>query len=188
MSTSKEQAPVLRIITDKEIRKNTLKISKIIKKNLKKEIKKGKVAIVAIARGGLIPAQYLAYDLGIRDISTVTSRLYEGKKKGKKEQEIGNLFMIDYESPDYIIVVDDIYDSGETMQGLLYAMSEIASTFKEDVKLIPCTVFTQKSKEFMYDEGILYGSRIKKIDGQRPWLIFPWDFKDLKALEEHGTE
>ncbi len=166
---------IKRVITETEVKDNSLKIAKVIKKHLKKEIKKGKVAIVAIARGGLIPAQYISYALGIRDIFTVTSRLYDGETKGNKEQEISNLFMIDYESFDYILVIDDIFDTGETMDGLLFALGEVTGTLKEDIKFIPCVAFTQKKKSFMEEQGIIYGSRVKKMNGKRPWLVFPWN-------------
>jgi len=164
-----------RHIKEKEIKVNSLKLAKELKKTLGKKIKKGKVAIAAVARGGLIPAQYIAYALGIRDIYAITSKLYEGDTKGSKEQEVGNLMMVDYEAFDYIIVIDDIYDSGETMEGLLYALSEISAAFKEDTKFVPCVVFTQKKKKFMEESGILYGEKIQRIKGKSPWLVFPWD-------------
>jgi hypoxanthine phosphoribosyltransferase len=164
-----------RHINEEEIKVNSLKIARELKKHLGKKIKKGKVAIAAVARGGLIPTQYIAYALGIRDIYCITSKLYDGEQKGSKEQEVGNLMMVDYETFDYIIVIDDIYDSGETMEGLLYAFGEIAAAFEEDTKFIPCVTFTQKKKKFMQDNGIIYGEKIKKINGVSPWLVFPWD-------------
>lgn len=159
-------------ITSDDFKADTVKL---IKKLKKLGLKKKKTAVVAVARGGLIPAQYIAYALGIRDIFAVTSKLYEGTKKNGKSQELGNLFLLDYETFDNFIIVDDIYDSGETMQGILYGLGEVAAAFKEDCNFIPAVVYTQHSKSDMKDEGIIYGSKIKKKDGQSPWLVFPWD-------------
>ncbi len=160
------------IITSDDYKKDTVKL---IKKINAMKLKKKKTAIIAIARGGLIPAQYIAYALGIRNIFTITSKLYEGTKKGEKQIEIGNLMMIDYEGYDNFIVVDDIYDTGETMQSILYGLSEVSAAFGEDCKFIPCVTYTQHKKKAMQNEGILYGAKIKKKDGKAPWLVFPWD-------------
>ena len=56
-------------------------LQKLISRVKKLNLKKKKVAIVAIGRGGLVPAQYLAYALGIKDIFCIQSKLYKGKKK-----------------------------------------------------------------------------------------------------------
>lgn len=161
-----------RIITSDDFKKDTVKLIKKIKKL---KLKKKKTAIIAVARGGLIPAQYLSYALGIRNVFSVTSIVYEGTQKNGKEQELGNIMMIDFESYDNFIVVDDIYDTGETMQGLLYGLGEVSAALGEDCLFIPAVTYTQHSKEDMQEEGILYGSKIKKEKGESPWLVFPWD-------------
>lgn len=146
----------------------------MIQKVKKFGFKKKRTAIIAVARGGLIPAQYLAYALGIRNITTVGSTIYNGDKKGH-EQTISNLMAVDYDEYDNFIVVDDIYDSGDTMQGLLYGLGEMAAAFKADCNFIPCVAYTQHKKKEMEAEGIIYGQKIKKVDGEAPWLVFPWD-------------
>ena len=160
-----------RNITNDEFKKDTIKLIKKLK-DLK--LKKKKTCIVAVSRGGLVPAQYVAYALGIREMTIVQAKLYDGEERGKTI-DISGAIDIDYETYDNIIIVDDIYDSGITMQAILFAISEMSHAFDEDCRLIPACVYTQKKKEFMQDEDILYGSRIKKIKGESPWLVFPWD-------------
>ena len=65
------------------------KASKSLVKKLRKfKLKKKKTLVVGIGRGGLIPAQYVAYGLGIRDIAIIQSKLYNGTEKGSEARAV----------------------------------------------------------------------------------------------------
>ena len=155
-------------LTDEDIHSHT---KKLIKKLKKMKLDSNNTAIVAITRGGLLPAQYLSYALGIRTIFAVNSKLYEGEEKSGKQQEISNVFLIDFESFDNFIVVDDVYDSGETMEGVVFALEQISETFNENCVFIPAVLHSQKSKKYLKNNGIIYGKRFK----DNPWIVYPWD-------------
>jgi len=73
-------------------------------------------AILAIARGGLIPAQLLAYHLNIRDLQSVQIQSYD------KQTQRDTLSMLDTTELSHVsrvLIVDDIIDSGNTMAYLL---------------------------------------------------------------------
>jgi xanthine phosphoribosyltransferase len=73
-------------------------------------------AILAIARGGLIPAQLLAYRLDIRVLQSVQIQSYD------KQTQRDTLTMLDTTELTHasrILIVDDIIDSGDTMTYLL---------------------------------------------------------------------
>ncbi len=73
-------------------------------------------AIVAIARGGLMPAALLSYTLKVRRIETVSIESYDGPSRRN------TLTLTDHtalEAFERILIVDDIVDSGRTMQQLL---------------------------------------------------------------------
>ncbi len=138
-----------------------------------------KTAIVAIGRGGFVPAQYLAYALDIIDIYSIQSVLYDGEDKGKT-QKISGVYNIPYEDYDNIIVVDDMIDSSTTMLNVVAVLEETADDTlgvytERRPTFIPAVVYTHKKKKFMKKHDITYGVKIKKVNGVRPWLVFPWD-------------
>lgn len=169
---AKNNQPPKIYLTDADIHKHT---HKLIKKLRKIKLPKDRTAIVAIARGGLLPAQYVAYALGIRDLFVVNSKVYEGEAKAHG-QEISNIFLIDFENFDNFIVIDDIYDSGETMDGVIFALEQISTSFNEDCNFIPAVLHSQKPKKYLKNNGIIYGKAIKPVKGKSPWIVYPWDY------------
>lgn len=74
--------------------------------------------MIAVTRGGLVPAGLLARHLDIRWIETVCVQSYEGGGAGAEMQ--GGLQWIKQFTSDRsdILVVDDLVDSGETFEAL----------------------------------------------------------------------
>lgn len=70
--------------------------------------------ILAIARGGLIPAAITARELNIRRVKTISVESYEGPRAGSRgvthvlEQQL-----LEEEGASYLII-DDLVDTGET--------------------------------------------------------------------------
>jgi xanthine phosphoribosyltransferase len=136
-------------------------------------------AIIAIGRGGLVPAQYMAYGLGVRNIYTIQSRLYKEKKK--EIQEIEGTYSIPFDRYRTFIVVDDIYDSGETLHGVIETLEDTLELFNEaspdkaESIFIPAVVYTQKEKK-CDRRGIIFGSKVpRNKKGKKQWVQFPWD-------------
>ncbi len=78
-------------------------------------------AILAIARGGLIPAQLLAYNLSIRDLQSVQIQSYD---KQTQRDTLTMLDTTDLSHVSRVLIVDDIIDSGDTMKYLLSHVKE----------------------------------------------------------------
>jgi len=145
-------------------------------KNLRKfNFNREKTLVVAIGRGGLIPAQYVAYGLGIRDMALIQSKLYEGEEKQEKKMEITGALMLDYDSYDHILVVDDLIDTGTTIEVLLDVMEQLAEEFESNAAIIPCVLYTQKSKKETKKMGVIYGKSFYKKGKKSKWLVFPWN-------------
>jgi hypothetical protein len=53
--------------------------------------------------------------------------------------------------------------------------AEMRDPSKEEIRLIPAVLYSQKSKKEMKDQGIVVGEYIKKKDGKSLWLDFPWN-------------
>ncbi len=68
--------------------------------------------VVGVARGGLVPATIISYELGL-PLTTVHVSSYEGTEKKGIMGNVNQLF--DLPNNSQLLVVDDICDTGETI-------------------------------------------------------------------------
>jgi hypoxanthine phosphoribosyltransferase len=174
-------------IDPRQLNADLQNLIKRIKKRL--NLDKEETAVIAIGRGGLVPAQYLAYALDIEDIFCIQSTLYNDDDVKTDIHHISGVYSIPYNDYKYFLVVDDLIDSGTTMDNILevlYDTSEhvLGEEFNDiDNFFIPAVIYTQKSKKEMKDQGIIYGRRVARVyqeitqtkTKEDPWVIFPWD-------------
>jgi xanthine phosphoribosyltransferase len=73
-------------------------------------------AVVGVARGGLTLSHALAEGLGLRDVQTLRSELYDGSAKRESITLFGDSHFINKRK---VLVVDDIADSGETLKQVM---------------------------------------------------------------------
>lgn len=77
--------------------------------------------LLAVARGGLTLGHLMAQALDTRNLFTLNSIHYEGELK----LDTFNIFNIpDLSSAKRVLIIDDIVDSGETMQEILRVLGE----------------------------------------------------------------
>ena len=111
--------------------------------------------IVAIARGGLIPAAIIARELECRLIETVSIVTYEDESRG--EPQVTKLPLAASDGEGWLII-DDLVDTGAT-----------ATTVR---KLLPkahfATVYAKPAGKPQVDTFITEVS-------QDTWILFPWD-------------
>ena len=111
--------------------------------------------IVAVSRGGLLPAGLLAYDLDIRNCETINMSSYDGNRmRGDDEIELSAaLSGLDART----LIVDDLSDSGRTFRILreIYPQAVFASVYCKEKGKDAVDVFAVE----MPDE----------------WIVFPWD-------------
>lgn len=120
-------------------------------------------AILAITRGGLIPATILAYMLDVRRIHTVRVQHYDSKNS---RLESGPQFVEEtrpFDAPNVyterLLIVDDIIDTGETLKLVRRAAHDHA----EDIKVVALYVRSaQKHSADWY----------WKVEDE--WVVFPW--------------
>ena len=114
-------------------------------------------AVVAITRGGMVPAMIVARELDIRTIDTISVKSY---RKGTQ----GELQVL--KAPDAtmmgngegVLVVDDLVDSGRTLELVrkLYPRAHFATVYaKPKGKPMTQTYVTEVSQD--------------------TWIFFPWD-------------
>lgn len=127
-------------------------------KNLCKKIKQtGKEynKIVAISRGGFIPAGVISYELDIRNTSVVNIISYNGSTQTKLEKidDIESVGVVDEKT----LIIDDLSDTGQTIQVM-------RQTFPKGTYV---TIYAkEKGKSFpdIYEKAM-----------PDNWLVFPWD-------------
>ena len=112
--------------------------------------------LIAISRGGLVPAQLIAYKLNIRDIRLMKLISYDEDNTRKQIQDISTDRLFDGSC---VYIIDDLADSGETIK---YVRKKFPT-----VRI--CTLFKKTCCKEHPDICVREG-----ID-QNCWLVFPWD-------------
>ncbi|MCL6268506.1 xanthine phosphoribosyltransferase [Sansalvadorimonas sp. 2012CJ34-2] len=113
--------------------------------------------IIAVTRGGMIPAAIVARELNIRLIDTLCISCYD-------EQHIGELrvlkdTMLDTDGDGYL-VIDDLVDTGTTLRSVRERLpaSHIA------------TLYVKPAGKELVDTSVYEFT-------QETWLRFPWDLE-----------
>lgn len=114
-------------------------------------------AVVAVTRGGLVPAMIVARELDIRTIDTISIKSYS-------KQEQGGLKVLKHPDPalmgdgEGILVIDDLVDSGRTLELIreMYPKAHFGTVYaKPKGKPMVQTYVTEVSQD--------------------TWIFFPWD-------------
>ena len=100
-------------------------------------------AVIGLPRGGLIPAVMLSHKLGL------PYKLGYGTDYGNA------------------LVIDDICDSGKTLQHLEYKTAVLH--YKPHTSII---------------EPTFYACKFKSDD----WIVYPWENKDSKTIQDYKTK
>ena len=117
-------------------------------------------AVVAIARGGLVPAAIVARELNIRTVETVAVKSYDHQNQGGIQvlKPIAPAIIDAARAGKKVLIVDDLVDTGAT-----------ARIVRE---MLPgahfATVYAKPKGREMVDTFITEVS-------QDTWIFFPWD-------------
>lgn len=114
-------------------------------------------AVVAVTRGGMVPAMIVARELDIRTIDTISVKSYHKQAQGglRVLKEPDAKLMGDGEG---ILVVDDLVDSGRTLELVrqMYPKAHFATVYAKP-----------KGKPMVQ-------SYVTEVS-QDTWIFFPWD-------------
>jgi xanthine phosphoribosyltransferase len=116
-------------------------------------------AVVAVTRGGLVPAAIVARELGIRVIETVCIASYDYDKQGEVEvlKAVGeNVARLDRGTK--VLIVDDLVDTGATAKAVRAMLPNAHFA----------TVYAKPEGRPMVDTFITEVS-------QDTWIYLPWD-------------
>ena len=113
--------------------------------------------IIAVTRGGLVPAAIVARELDIRLIDTVCVLSYNHKAKG--DVNVIKYANIADDGKEWLIV-DDLVDTGETIKAIRLSLPNAHYA----------TVYAKPSGREQVDTFITEVS-------QDTWIFFPWDLE-----------
>ena len=109
--------------------------------------------IVAITRGGMVPASIIARELEIRHVDTVCVSSYDVRAQG----EITVLKSVDMDGKDWLLI-DDLVDTGQTARIVrdMLPRAHFATVYaKPEGRPLVDTFITEVSQD--------------------TWILFPWD-------------
>jgi xanthine phosphoribosyltransferase len=109
--------------------------------------------IIAVSRGGLVPAALMARELGIRFVDTICISSYDHDN----QRDLQVLKKVDGDGEGFL-VVDDLVDSGNT--------AKVIRELYPKAKLI--TIFAKPNGESMVDD-------FEVSISQDTWIEQPWD-------------
>ena len=116
-------------------------------------------AIVAIARGGLMLGELMGYGLNIRNVQSIHVESYDDDVQRERVKIFGSC---DLSTLKQVLIVDDIVDSGETMQ----AVVQHFKTLYPECDFKTAALFYKPSAIFQPDFSA------KEAAG---WIDFFWD-------------
>ena len=128
--------------------------------NLTKQLKEFEPdAIIPLARGGLTMGHFLGERLKIRDVCAVNTIHYNGDKK-LDTLKVFNL--PDLKRFKKVVIVDDISDSGDSLEGVL----KVIKNSYPDLIVKVATIFYKKTSKVIPDF---------KIKENKRWIVFFWE-------------
>ena len=112
--------------------------------------------IIAISRGGLVPAGILAYELNIRDCNTINISSYDGEKQ-RDISDISFAVSSDIVDSSQVLIIDDLADSGRTFNLLrpYFPSATFACVYAKPKGIASVDLCAQELPD--------------------KWVIFPWD-------------
>lgn len=116
--------------------------------------------IVGILRGGVIPARLLVDKLGVEDMGVMEVKLYKGVGSRRDKPYLRQPLLVDVLGKN-VLVVDDISDTGLTLQLALNAV-----TLYGPRSVRTATLFIKPWTKLVPD----YYSRVTD-----KWVVFPWE-------------
>jgi uncharacterized protein len=123
-------------------------------------------ALLAVTRGGLVPAGMLAYHLGIRNILVAAVQFYSGVGRRAQQPTFLQFPADPFLSGQRILIVDDIWDSGKTITAVRERVLNAGG--------VPVTaVLHYKPEASLFDTRPDYF-----VEETAAWIVYPWETPD----------
>ena len=128
--------------------------------------------VVAIARGGLLPAGAIAYGLGVKNCGALNVEFYTGIGTVLPAPELRPPELdMSYLGDKRVLLVDDVADSGRTLDLAVKLLAEQSAEVRSVVIYTKPTTIIQP--DFAWKDT-------------NRWIDFPWSFKGTVVEEDKG--
>ena len=121
-------------------------------------------AILAVTRGGLVPAGMLAYHLGMRNILVAAVQFYSSVGQRADKPSFLQFPADPFLSGQTLLIVDDIWDSGKTIAAVKDRVIAAGGT--------PVTAvlhYKPNASHFPDQQPEYY------VEATDAWIIYPWE-------------
>jgi len=120
-------------------------------------------SIVALSRGGLVPARYIATELDVDNIYTLGIRFYDRFNKKLKTPIIYQGFTHTFKRFERILIVDDIVDTGESIKTAVDLV-----TASKGRNIITCSLHYKPKSSIKPD---YYYKEVS----DNTWIVYDWE-------------
>lgn len=125
--------------------------------------------IVAIARGGMLPAGAISYALGVKANGAINVEFYTGVGKTMAEPEILEPYMdISSLEGKRVLIVDDVADSGKTLKLIMDLIAKEGLSMGSDT----AKVDARSATIYLKPTSIIKPDYVFKQTDK--WINFPW--------------
>ena len=125
--------------------------------------------IVAIARGGMLPAGAISYALGVKANGAINVEFYTGVGKTMLEPEILEPYMdISSLEGKRVLIVDDVADSGKTLKLIMDLIAKEGLSMGSDT----AKVDARSATIYLKPTSIIKPDYVFKQTDK--WINFPW--------------
>ncbi len=133
-------------------------------------------AVIAISRGGLIPARIISDTLGLYDLYVINSRLWGIGGMIYSEPIIKIPQTLNVENK-RVLIVDEVVDTGKTMRKAMGILKNLGA------KEIKTATLHYKTRSIIVPD--FYVKKLKKW----VWIFYPWSFcETLYSLAKSRSE
>lgn len=125
--------------------------------------------IVAIARGGMLPAGAISYALGVKANGAINVEFYTGVGKTMLEPEILEPYMdISSLEGKRVLIVDDVADSGKTLKLIMDLIAKEGLSMGSDT----AKVDARSATIYLKPTSVIKPDYVFKQTDK--WINFPW--------------
>lgn len=120
-------------------------------------------AMLAVTRGGLVPAGLIAYHLGIRNILVAAVQFYTGVGRRASAPTFLQFPADPFLSGKSVLIVDDIWDSGKTVSAVKGRVQDAGG------KPIVAVLHYKPDASLFTDTPDYY------VESTSAWIVYPWE-------------
>lgn len=123
-------------------------------------------AMLAVTRGGMVPAGLLAYHLQIRNILVAAVQFYSGTHRHHQQPSFLQFPADPFLHNQRVLIVDDIWDSGKTIMAVRQRVLTAGGN-------AVVAVLHYKPTASIYEETPDF-----YVETTSAWIVYPWETPD----------